>query len=106
VVGVVGWRGRLLTIMDLRAILGGATGALDDLAFVVVLGEERSAFGILVDAVEEIATIPATAWSAAERGIRVSERYVRGVLPDAALMLDAAELLRIDDDANLEDGTS
>ncbi len=69
----------------------------------VVLGEERSAFGILVDAAEEITTIPDTSWSAAEHGIRVRERYVRGVLPDAALMLDAAELLRIDDDANQED---
>lgn len=106
VVGVIGWRGRLLTILDLRAMLGASTTALDDLAYVVVLGEERAAFGVLVDSVEEITALAPAMWSVGERGIRVNERYVRGVLPDAALMLDAAALLRVDDDANLEEGTS
>jgi purine-binding chemotaxis protein CheW len=100
VIGVVGWRGRLLTIMDLRAMLGLPTTALDDLGRVIVLGDERPEFGVLADTVEEITPLSEGDVRLPQRGIHVSERYVRGVALDAVLVLDAAELLRVDDDAN------
>jgi purine-binding chemotaxis protein CheW len=100
VIGVVGWRGRLLTIMDLRAMLGLPTTGLDDLGRVIVLGDERPEFGVLADVVEEITTLSESEVRVPQRGIQVSERYVRGVALDAVLVLDAAELLRVDEDAN------
>lgn len=100
VIGVLGWRGRLLTVMDLRAMLGLPTTGLDDLGRVIVLGDARPEFGVLADVVEEITTLAESEVRVPQRGIQVSERYVRGVALDAVLVLDAAELLRVDEDAN------
>lgn len=100
VIGVVGWRGRLLTVMDLRAMLGLAPTTLDTLGRLIVLGDQRPEFGITAESVEEITTIADRSVRVPERGIQINERYVRGVALDAVLVLDATELLRVDEDAN------
>ncbi|HJU91225.1 MAG TPA: chemotaxis protein CheW [Gemmatimonadaceae bacterium] len=100
VIGVVGWRGRLLTVMDLRAILGLSPSSLGGSSRLIVLGDARPEFGIVADTVEEMTTVSDGAVRVPERGIQVNDRYVRGVALDAVLMLDAMELLRVDEDAN------
>jgi purine-binding chemotaxis protein CheW len=95
VFGVTAWRGELLTILDLRAALGLSITALNDLSWVIVLGEDRPAFGILADAVRELVNLPAFAVREPPEGIAAQREYLRGVTPDAVLVLEATKLLQL-----------
>lgn len=95
VFGVTGWRGSLLTILDLRRVLGLPVGALDDLSRVIVLGDDRPAFGVLADAVKELASFPASEVREAPDGIAANRTYLRGVTSEAVLVLDAPQLLQL-----------
>lgn len=95
VFGVTVWRGELLTILDLRAALGLSVTALNDLSRVIVLGEERPAFGILADAARELVTLPASDVREPPEGVAAKREYLRGVTPDAMLVLEATKLLQL-----------
>jgi purine-binding chemotaxis protein CheW len=94
--GVTIWRGDLLTVLDIRSVLGISTAALSDLTRVLVLGERRARFGLLVDAVGDVVDIshvgllPAPASS-------LAREYLIGVTADAGLVLDGARLLQLFD---------
>ena len=95
VFGVTAWRGELLTILDLREALGLSVTGLNDLSRMIVLGEERPAFGILADAVHGLVTLPAAQVREPPEGVAAKREYLRGVTADAMLVLDAEQLLRI-----------
>src|SRR5690606_14684400 len=93
--GVTAWRGSLLTLVDLREVLGVAGRPLPDLGRVVVLGGERAEFGVLVDTVHEIATLLEAEIRPLPAGGERERRYVRGLVRDGVQVLDGGELLRI-----------
>ena len=93
VFGVTAWRGELLTILDLRQVLGVSRSSLDDLSRVIVLGLERPAFGVLADAVRELVTVSVSDVLEATGGVVLNRKYLRGVTTDAVLVLEAKELL-------------
>lgn len=93
--GVTPWRGELLTVMDLRELLGLRSGGLSDLSRVLVLGESSAVFGILADAVDEIRSIPLSTIRSPAEGVAAERHYLRGITGEALLVLDAAELLRL-----------
>ena len=95
VFGVTAWRGGLLTIVDLRRVLGLSVDGLNDLGRVIVLGEERPAFGILADAVWELVRRPAAEVRNPPDGIAAKREYLRGLTADAVLVLDATKLLQL-----------
>ena len=94
--GVTVWRGDLLTVLDIRPVLGISTAGLSDLTRVLVLGERKPRFGLLVDTVGEavdlsdIGLLPAPAGS-------LARDYLLGVTADAGLVLDGARLLQLFD---------
>jgi purine-binding chemotaxis protein CheW len=89
--GITVWRGNVISLLDVRAALGLSSTALNDLRFVIVVGEARSCAGILVDALQGIATR-----RAAEFGAPTQERsrYGRGLSTDAIMLIDGANLAR------------
>lgn len=93
--GVVAWRGALLTILDLRPVLGLSVTALNDLSRVIVLGERHAAFGILADAVHDLVTVPSSDVRDPPHAVATPRTYLRGMTRDAVLVLDAPELLRL-----------
>jgi purine-binding chemotaxis protein CheW len=94
VFGLTPWRGGLLTILDLRQVLGVPATALNDLGRVIVLGDERPAFGILADAVHDLVSVPSAAIRAPQDGVATSREFLRGVTGEAVLVLEAEALLR------------
>ena len=94
--GVTVWRGDLLTVLDIRPVLGISTAVLSDMTRVLVMGERRARFGLLVDAVGEavdlsdVGLLPAPPNS-------LSREYLIGVTADAGLVLDGARLLQLFD---------
>jgi purine-binding chemotaxis protein CheW len=95
VCGVTAWRGDLLTILDLRPLLGLSSTALNDLSRVIVLGEERPAFGVLADAVLDLVVLPASEVREPSEGTAAGREYLRGITGGAVQVLDARTLLRI-----------
>jgi purine-binding chemotaxis protein CheW len=94
VVGVTRWRGDVLTVLDLRRVVGGTGRALDDLSRVVVVGSSNPAFGVLADTVDDIVSIDPTALFTLPTD-RVPEipGVLRGVTANGIHLLDAAVLI-------------
>lgn len=95
VYGVTSWRGGLLTVLDLRAVLGVSVNAASDLSRVIVIGERRPAFGVLADAVHDLASVPRAAIRTPPRETAGQRELVQGVTGDAVVLLDGAALLRL-----------
>lgn len=95
VYGVTLWRGEIITVLDLRPLLGLSTTVLSDLGRVIVVGRDRAAFGFLADSVSGIlATLPQdihprAARSGQDRGL------VQGITSDAVIVLDPEQVLRL-----------
>ena len=96
VFGITTWRGALLTILDLRLVLGLSAASLDDLGRVIVLGKEAPAFGILADQVHGLVAVRASEMREPPEGVAVQRDYVQGVTGDAMIVLAAEQLLAFD----------
>lgn len=94
VVGLTAWRGELLTLLDLRILTGTSSAALSDLGWVVVLGDESVAFGVLADRVEAVARLPLSEIRPLPAGPAGDREYLRGVTSDRMLVVDATHLTR------------
>lgn len=95
VYGVTLWRGEIMTVLDLRPLLGLSTVALSDLGRVIVVGKSHATFGFLVDSVSGVRpTLPAEIHPPSGKS-GSHEGLVRGITSDAVLVLDAEQLLRL-----------
>jgi purine-binding chemotaxis protein CheW len=92
--GLTAWRGELLTLLDLDAALDHPTTAGRDVGTVIVLGEDRVAFGIVADAVHDVRPIPTSSIVSPGHRRERADRLVRGVTADATIVIDAEGLLR------------
>jgi purine-binding chemotaxis protein CheW len=92
VVGMTRWRGDVLTLLDLRRMVGVSPGALDDLGRVIVVGDAAPEFGVLADIIDEMVSIDPTALFpiSADHG---TDELLRGVTSDAIHVIDAAALI-------------
>ncbi|MEO7084818.1 MAG: chemotaxis protein CheW [Gemmatimonadaceae bacterium] len=94
VVGVTRWRGDVLTVLDLRRVVGGTGRALDDLARVIVVGASGPAFGVLADTVDDIMSIdPTTLFTLPVDRVPEIPGVLRGVTANGIHLLDAAILI-------------
>jgi len=94
-VGLFNLRGEILAVIDLRKFLGVADGGVTDLSRILVMGGERAEFGVLADAVHEVATVrTAEVLEAPNTVVGIGRDYLRGVTADALIVLDGAVLLR------------
>lgn len=94
--GVTVWRGELLTVLDIRPNLGISTAALSDLTRILVLGERRARFGLLVDSVTDVIDLSAAELLPVPAGSRARD-FLIGVTADAGLVLDGQRLLQLFD---------
>jgi purine-binding chemotaxis protein CheW len=97
--GVANWRGRILPVLDLRALLGADAGALGSQARLIVLTDAGIAVGMVVDLVDgttslaDVAPFPAA--SAPSGSTLLSGQSPRDDGPVA--VLDVAAVLRLRD---------
>jgi purine-binding chemotaxis protein CheW len=94
VIGLTRWRGDVLTVLDLRRVLGGTPRALDDLGRVIVMGNKTPEFGVLADIIDGLMSIDPAALHPlpANRQIEIPG-LLTGVTSDAVHVLDAALLV-------------
>lgn len=94
--GVTVWRGELLTVLDIRPNLGISTAVLSDLTRILVLGERRARFGLLVDTVSDVADLSTADLLSVPSG-SLARDYLLGITADAGLVLDGQRLLQLFD---------
>jgi purine-binding chemotaxis protein CheW len=93
-VGLTNLRGEIVAVVDLRRLFRLPTPGLSDLSRLVVLGETRREFGVLVDSAHGTTAISATDVLAAPAGVAgIAGACVRGVTRDAMIVLDGQALL-------------
>lgn len=94
-VGLTPWRGMLLRVLDLGAALGRPHTGIADRGRVLVLGSDAHGdFGILIDAVDDVVALPSSAIHPLPGAGDTASALLRGVTPDAVIVLDGQELLR------------
>ena len=99
--GVVFSRGAVVPAVNLRVRFGFDRGAYDARTRLIVAQQDGRSIGLIVDAAREFVTIPAGLIQPPADGLTsTSGRYIRGVAmvgDRMILILDMAELLKIDD---------
>jgi len=98
--GVANWRGRILPVLDLRALLGAAQAPLAGSARLLVLTDDGVTVGLLVEAVEGTAAVAegAEPFPAALSGS--TAQLLAGQVPHddgPVALLDVAAVLRMRD---------
>jgi purine-binding chemotaxis protein CheW len=91
--GVTHWRGRVLTLLDLRAELGVRVRGLTDLGRIIVVDGGQRTFGVLADAVHEIVDVDLQRLSALPGDESGRTSLLRGITADALLVIDMKTLL-------------
>jgi purine-binding chemotaxis protein CheW len=95
VVGVTGWRGDVLTVMDLRLVLqagGPATDAVIESPPILVIGDNHRRIGVVVTEILDLQHVrPGDLKPAGAQGERP---WLCGITPEAISILDAAVLIR------------
>lgn len=92
--GICAVRGRIISLVDLRALFSLPEKGLTDLNRVIVITDGRLTFGILADNISGLGSIPSHLIITPDPGNVISwRRYLKGYVSDSLIMLDAAALL-------------
>lgn len=94
VAGVMNFRGKIISVLDLKQIFGLPADSRPETAFVLLLASDEMEFGILADSIHGLVEISFADLHAAlptMKGIR--EEYLRGITADRMVLLDAAKML-------------
>lgn len=94
-VGVTNLRGEILAVVDLRKLLSVPVREVTDSARMLVVGADRPEFGILADAVHEVARLRTEQILDPPVSVTgIGREWLRGVTRDSLIVLDGAVLLR------------
>ena len=92
VVGVIAWRGRVLTVLDV-AHSRRAPLKLTDSTRILVLGTHNAAFGIVADDVDDVEGLDSQDIVPVEDVSPARSAFVLGTTANALVVLDAAALI-------------
>lgn len=92
VVGVIAWRGRVLTVLDV-AHSRRTPLKMTDSTRILVLGRQQASFGIIADDVEDVEGLDSQEVKPVEDVSPARSAFVLGTTADALVVLDAAALI-------------
>lgn len=94
VAGIAAWRGQVLAVLDLRALLSLNVDRLTEPAAMVVLRDAAMEFALLADQVKGVKRTPRAALTPGAPGAPPARAdYLLGVAPDRTAVLDGAMML-------------
>jgi purine-binding chemotaxis protein CheW len=94
ILGVISVRGEIIALIDLRVLLLIPEKGLTDFNQVIILTNGIITFGILVDQITEISTIPKDKiFPPDSRVSPVKPNYISGISPDSLIIVNAEEIL-------------
>ena len=92
VIGVIAWRGRVLTVLDIAHRRSDAI-AITDTTRIIVIGQRTATFGIFADEVDDVEDLNTQEAAPVEDISPDRREFVRGVTSNALVVLDAAALI-------------
>jgi purine-binding chemotaxis protein CheW len=92
VVGVIAWRGRVLTVLDIAHTRRGPI-VIGDATRILVIGKRTVSFGIVADDVEDIQELNTLDLKPVENIPPARLGIIRGMTNDALVVLDVAALI-------------
>ncbi len=94
ILGIISLRGSIISIVDLRQILGLPSKGLTDYNRIIVLQGEKMTFGILADSIIMTRPIKMQSISRAPPTVSgIGAAYLAGVLPGPVMVIDAKAML-------------
>lgn len=92
--GIIAVRGQVVSVLDLRVLLGLSPPALTSQSAALVLENEAMTFSLLADQVGEIRYLPDQDLEAGEPSLAaVDRRYIAGVTRECVVLIDGEKLL-------------
>lgn len=92
--GIINVRGQIVSVVDLKKFFNLPEKGLTDLNKVIIVGNTRMEFGLLVDAVTSVRRIPLLEMQPPLPTLTgLHQEYVRGVTSRHLVILDAAKIL-------------
>lgn len=77
--GVISIRGEMVPVMDLRLRLGKESISYDDRTCIIVIRQDNCSFGLIVDAVNDVETIPEKKIFLPPNRIQNNANYLTGI---------------------------
>ncbi len=97
VLGIINFRGQILTVIDFRGLLGLSVPQESRAGQIVVIEAGETQLGLLVDEIKGVRCVPAEDLQSGLVTLTgVSAEYVRGVTHDGTAVLDAVAILSSD----------
>jgi purine-binding chemotaxis protein CheW len=94
VLGIINIRGQILSVLDIKKFFQLPEQGLTDLKKVIILHSEEMEFGILVDAILGVRTIPLSKIQPSLPTLTdIGGEYLKGVTAERLIILDAARIL-------------
>lgn len=94
VVGIINVRGRIISIIDLKKIFDLPEKGIADFNKIIIIKSELNEFGIVADSITGVRSIPVNEIQTSMSTLTgVRERYLKGVLKNRIIFLDAAKIL-------------
>jgi purine-binding chemotaxis protein CheW len=94
ILGIISLRGSIISIVDLRHILGLPSRGLTDYNRVIVMQGEKMSFGVLADAIVMTRSIATGAINRPPPTVSgTGASYLTGVLPGPLMVIDARAML-------------
>lgn len=94
VLGIMNFRGQILSIIDLKKIFGLPDQAFTDMSRIIILHSNEMEFGILADSITGVKTIPLSEIKPLPESLAgTGTEYIRGVTEDHVMILDGKKIL-------------
>jgi purine-binding chemotaxis protein CheW len=92
--GIINVRGRIVSLLDLKAILGLSDTGISPTSSVIILQSPGIEFGLLADEILGLAEIPLSSIQASLPTLTDARaEYLKGVTAEGLVLLDAGKLL-------------
>jgi len=94
IMGIFALRGEIISLVNLRVLFRLPKAGITDLNRVIILSNGDITFGVLADYITDIGTIPVNQIKIPDEKTRpIDENYVKGIVDDSLIVLDAEFLL-------------
>jgi purine-binding chemotaxis protein CheW len=94
VAGITNIRGRIVSVLNLKILLGIKTRGITELNRIIILKNNRMEFGILTDAVLGISTVANGLITPSPVNLQgTSAEYVKGITAEGLILLDCERIL-------------
>jgi purine-binding chemotaxis protein CheW len=94
VLGIINMRGRIISIIDFKKFFDLPDKGIADFNKVIIIRSERNEFGIVVDGITGVRSIPVSEIQPSLPTLTgVREEYLKGILEDRIVVLDAEKIL-------------